>query len=103
MEDAYGLPILESMACGLPVIASVTAGASEIISDGENGLLLHDPRDAKSLTLLMRRLCELPELAKTLGIAAERTAELESWEVHAERMYKHFQKVLSRKSNAPVD
>jgi UDP-glucose:(heptosyl)LPS alpha-1,3-glucosyltransferase len=97
LEDAYGLPILESMACGLPVIASTAAGASEIISDGENGLLLRDPRDAKSLALLMRRLYEFPELAKTLGAAAERTASLESWEVHAERMYEHFHKVLARK------
>ena len=99
LEDAYGLPILESMACGLPVIASTAAGASEIISDGEDGLLLRDSRDAKSLAQLMRRLCDSPELAKTLGIAAERTAALESWEVHAERMYRHFQKVLASKSN----
>jgi len=97
LEDAYGLPILESMACGLPVIASAAAGASEIISHGENGLLLRDPRDAKSLAQLMRRLYEFPEFAKTLGTAAERTASLESWEVHAERMYEHFHKVLARK------
>lgn len=97
LEDAYGLPILESMACGLPVIASTAAGVSEIISDGKDGLLLRDPRDSKSVAQLMRRLCEFPELARTLGVAAERTASLESWEVHAERMYKHFHKVLARK------
>jgi glycosyltransferase involved in cell wall biosynthesis len=100
LEDAYGLPILESMACGLPVIASAAAGASEIISDGKNGLLLQNPRDARTLAQLMRRLCASPELASALGAAAERTAANESWEAHATRTYEHFLQVLSGKSQA---
>jgi UDP-glucose:(heptosyl)LPS alpha-1,3-glucosyltransferase len=39
LEDAFGLPILEAMACGLPVIASVQAGASENALDGTTGYL----------------------------------------------------------------
>jgi UDP-glucose:(heptosyl)LPS alpha-1,3-glucosyltransferase len=100
LEDAYGLPIIESMACGLPVIASTAAGASEIISDCENGLLLRDPRDARGLAQLMRRICESSELAKTLGTAAERTAATQSWEEHAAHTYNHFLQILSRKSSS---
>jgi glycosyltransferase involved in cell wall biosynthesis len=44
LEDAFNLPLLETMACGLPVIASVQAGASENVHDFETGLLLRDPR-----------------------------------------------------------
>lgn len=98
LEDAYGLPVLESMACGLPVIASKTAGASEIIDDGENGLLLQNPRDVKTLAQLMRRLCVSPEFAHALGAAAERRAARESWETYAARMHEHFEQILSRKS-----
>ena len=43
LEDSFGLPILEAMACGLPVIASAHAGASEMIRDGETGFILSDP------------------------------------------------------------
>ncbi|HWZ99808.1 MAG TPA: glycosyltransferase family 4 protein [Candidatus Dormibacteraeota bacterium] len=97
LEDAYGLPILESMACGLPVIASAAAGASEIVVDGENGLLLRDPRDVKLLASLMREICTSPGLANELGAAAERTAAKESWDVCATRMLEHFQQIVSQK------
>src|SRR5262249_17864567 len=67
LEDAYSMPILESMACGLPVIVSAAAGASEIVVDGENGSLLRDPRDASALALLLRQICTSPGMAKSLG------------------------------------
>lgn len=98
LEDSYGLPILESMACGLPVIASSAAGASEIIVDGENGLLLRDPRDVKLLASLMRKICAAPDRGAALGAAAERTAANESWDIYAVRMLEHFRSVASRKN-----
>jgi len=98
LEDSYGLPILESMACGLPVIASSAAGASEIIVDGENGLLLRDPRDVRLLASLMRKICAAPDLGAALGAAAERTAANESWDIYAVRMLEHFRSVASRKN-----
>ena len=100
LEDAYGLPILESMACGLPVIASSAAGASEIVVDGENGLLLRDPRDVNLLAALMRRICVDSDLGSALGAAAERTAANESWEACASRMFEHFQSITERKRQA---
>ena len=100
LEDAYGLPILESMACGLPVIASSAAGASEIISHGENGLVLQNPRDVKTLAQLMRQLCVSPELSSSLGATAEHTAAQESWETHSARTYTHFLEVCSKKPRA---
>src|SRR5882724_7954225 len=98
LEDSYGLPILESMACGLPVIASSAAGASEIIVDGENGLLLRDPRDVKLLASVMRKICVDSDLGSALGAAAERTASRESWETYAARMLEHFQSIAARKN-----
>ena len=101
LEDAYGLPILESMACGMPVIASKAAGASEIITDGEDGLLLQNPRDVKALSKLMRMLCVSPDLVHSLGVAAERRAAQESWEEHAARTNEHFIQVLLKGKGKP--
>lgn len=39
-KESFGLAALEAMACGVPVIASITGGLPEIISDGVNGYLL---------------------------------------------------------------
>ena len=72
LEDAFNLPMLEAMACGLPVIGSVQAGASEIIRDYETGLLLRDPRDTVQLVGLIRRLFDDVELRGRIGEAGSR-------------------------------
>jgi glycosyltransferase involved in cell wall biosynthesis len=70
LEDAFGLPILEAMACGLPVIASIHAGASEFVRDGETGLLLSDPRDPSEIARLVQKLFADGSLRRKLGLAA---------------------------------
>jgi len=72
LEDAFGLPILEAMACGLPVVASIYAGATEYVRDGETGLLLFDPRDHSEIARLIQRLFADPSLRQKIGLAASR-------------------------------
>jgi len=42
--DVFGLPVLETMACSIPVIVSQLAGASEIVAD--SGLIIENPRNS---------------------------------------------------------
>ncbi len=83
LEDAYGLPILEAMACGLPVIASSKAGASEIVRDGTNGVILRDPQDVHELSTKIRALVENRDLCVRLGEEACRTAQHHTWRKNA--------------------
>jgi glycosyltransferase involved in cell wall biosynthesis len=84
LEDAYALPILEAMACGLPVIASVQAGASENIIDGATGYLLRDPMNHVELAELIRRLANDRSAAEEIGAAAARSVQASvSWDRHA--------------------
>jgi glycosyltransferase involved in cell wall biosynthesis len=70
LEDAFGLPILEAMACGLPVIASIRAGASDNIKDGETGLLLQDPTDPSAIAESVRLLYKDTAIRERIGSAA---------------------------------
>ncbi len=84
LEDSFGLPILEALACGLPVIASVNAGASEMIHDGVTGLILRDPQDHAQLSQLIRRTYSDPRLRRRLGEAASRYVMANcSWDQNA--------------------
>jgi len=74
LEDGFNLPIVEAMACGLPVIASVQAGATEMVRDGETGFVLTDPQDHTHLAQLIRRLYADSALRAGMGEAASRFA-----------------------------
>src|SRR5258708_3526583 len=52
LHDSFALPPIEAMACGLPVITSVTNGGSQIITEGLDGFLLSNPHTSTSLSRL---------------------------------------------------
>ena len=84
LEDAFGLPILEAMACGLPVIASVQAGASENITDGTTGYLLRDPTNHAELAEIILRLAGDRPAAQKIGAAAAKCVQASvSWDRNA--------------------
>jgi glycosyltransferase involved in cell wall biosynthesis len=97
LEDAYGLPILEAMACGLPVAASCRAGASEIIEDGASGILLRDPEDVEELARALRLLATDAELRSRLGQAGHRAAQHETWDRNAELTWELLKEAAARK------
>lgn len=103
LEDAYGLPILEAMACGLPVIASARAGASEIVRHGENGFVLHDPEDSRELAGLLRSLYGDAALREKLADEAARTAARETWDRNAADTWELLQLAYARKAKPSAD
>jgi glycosyltransferase involved in cell wall biosynthesis len=72
--EPFGRTIAEAMACGRPVVAAREGGASEIVTDGVNGLAVA-PRDAHALAAAIVKLARAPELRAQLGLAARRRAE----------------------------
>lgn len=97
LEDAFALPVLEAMACGLPVITSSAAGVSEIIRHGEDGFILADPRDAKVLAGHVEQLSSNPALREKMGQAAARTAANYTWDRNAEQLRALIEQVLSQR------
>ena len=76
--DREGLPtvLLEAMGRGLPVIATDVVGVSELVRDGENGILIR-PDDPAALAEAIARLRRDPELAERLAREGRRTFERE--------------------------
>jgi len=98
LEDAFGLPVLEAMACGLPTIASGNAGVSHYVVDGETGFLLNDPLDQADIAGLIRRLQGDAQLCEKIGQAAARfTQENCGWDQNAARTMDFFKMRLERK------
>ena len=58
--EAWGLVIVEAMACGLPVLTSRLAGASVAVQEGITGELLDDPRNEAEIADKLSRLLTAP-------------------------------------------
>ena len=74
--EAFGMSVLEAMACGRAVVVRRRAGVSALIESGSNGLLFEDPAE---LGRLLSRLTDL-DLRRRLGKAERRTALAHGWD-----------------------
>jgi glycosyltransferase involved in cell wall biosynthesis len=97
LDDAFAQPPAEAMACGLPVITSRNNGGAEIIVHGENGLILEDPADAKTLAGWIAQLLDDPAMCCRLGEAAVKTADGLTWEQNARQMSELFERAARSK------
>lgn len=74
--EGFGLPALEAMACGTPVITSNLASLPEVTGDAA---LLVDPRNADAIASAMHRLVSEPQLHAQLRAASLERAQQFSW------------------------
>jgi glycosyltransferase involved in cell wall biosynthesis len=68
-NEPFGIVVIEAMALGKPVVATDTAGPTEIISDGVDGLLW-TAGDPESLSLAILELLDDRPLRERIGLAA---------------------------------
>lgn len=81
LGEGFGLPVLEAMACGLPVLTSDRGALREVA--GQDALLV-DPLDIDAITWAMRRLVDDGALRERLRRAGPERAARWSWERTAE-------------------
>ncbi len=77
LDEGFGLPPLEAMQCGAPVVCSNAASLPEVA--GEAALLL-DPRDERAWVAALRAVASDPALRARLSAAGLQRATHFSWE-----------------------
>jgi glycosyltransferase involved in cell wall biosynthesis len=78
--EGFGLPALEAMACGTPVICSRGGALPEV---GWEAALYVEPEDAEGLAAHMLRVAEEPELSRELSAEGKARAANFSWRTAA--------------------
>ena len=91
LYEGFGLPVLEAMACGTPVIASNTSSIPEIA--GEAALLI-DPTDITAMSNAMQRLIDAPSLRQQLIESGRVRASQFNWQFSAKLMLTLLSKVV---------
>jgi glycosyltransferase involved in cell wall biosynthesis len=73
LEEPFGLPLVEAMACAVPVVASRAGGMADILEDGVTGRLV-ERGDVESLAQAMTQILLDAPLADSMRLAACATA-----------------------------
>lgn len=94
--EALGLVILEAMACGKPVIVSNLPGVRELVSTGEEGLVV-EPMNEKLLVEKINFLAQHPDLCRELGEKCRKKAVSElGWDKIVDQVEKVYFEVAKK-------
>jgi glycosyltransferase involved in cell wall biosynthesis len=89
--EGFGLPPIEAMACGCPVIVSQSAALPEICGDAA---LYCDPKEPKDIASKIRQLLSDPSLQNTLRQRGKERAHQFSWRTCAQETLAIIEKLI---------
>lgn len=94
LRESFGIPILEAMACGRPVITSNTSSMPEVAS---TAALLVDPYKPEEIGAAILKLQQDIDLQSTLSEAGLIRSQAFSWRLSAEKMLEEYRNVAEAK------
>jgi len=81
--EGFGLPVLEAMNQGTPVIAGKTSSLPEV---GKDGILYFDPEDTEDLMMVMKNAMLKDNLREAVGKRGKERAQDFSWEKFVDKI-----------------
>jgi len=96
--EGFGLPVLEAMACGAPVLTTHRASLPEV---GGDAVAYTEP-DAESIAVALRRLLDDPEERTALGAAGHARAQEFTWAASAAAHAASYKRAAEQGAPAPA-
>jgi glycosyltransferase involved in cell wall biosynthesis len=94
LYEGFGMPVLEAMACGAPVITSRVSALPEVVGDA--GVLI-DPYSEPAISEALGELLTSPKRRQELGQRARERSRMFSWRQVAEQTVAVYEQVASEK------
>ncbi len=91
LYEGFGIPVLEAMACGTPVVASKTSSLPEVVGDAG---LLADPHSPGEIAARIEEVLKNPGLAEKLSLLGRKRAGEFTWERTARGTLQVYGEVL---------
>ncbi len=91
-DETYPLKVFEYMAAGLAIVSSRLKGISEVITDGETGILV-TPNDFSDFADGIKKIIENQELKEFLSKNARKKAILYDWGKINSTIIKEIEKI----------
>jgi glycosyltransferase involved in cell wall biosynthesis len=93
--EGFGMPLLEAMAMGVPIVASKTSSIPEVVG---NAAFLFDPLSAEDLATAISRMIEDSSLSDSLRVKGKQRVKMFTWDRAARETLSCYEEVLFEKS-----
>ena len=92
-QESFGIVLLEAMAAGRPIVASRIPGYAEVLTHGEEGLLV-PPKDGEALAVALGELLADPDRCRELGERGRRKAVAYDWTTIADQVLAYYDETI---------
>ncbi len=91
LDEGFGIPVLEAMAHGIPVVTSDRSALPEIAA---NAAILVDPYKSEQIEAALRSLIESPSLCADMAVRGRARAELYPWSRTVDETYAVYRELI---------